>query len=95
MNDTRFQLDRAPIIEAVLDIDCDLPSTLDWMPSRNRTFTLSAGKTDCLPYAWLDGTDRGHAVAKFTDGRLSCPIRRMEKPPYFAAGKSRSMNWRP
>lgn len=30
MDDTRFQLDRAPIIEAVLDIDCDLPPALDW-----------------------------------------------------------------
>ena len=30
MNSTQFQLDRAPIIEAVLDIDCDLPPTLDW-----------------------------------------------------------------
>lgn len=30
MDSTRFQLDRAPIIEAVLDIDCDLPPTLDW-----------------------------------------------------------------
>lgn len=45
--------------------------SLDWMPARNRTFTLSAGKSDRLPYAWIDGTDRGHAVAKFTDGRLS------------------------
>ena len=45
--------------------------SLDWMPSRSRTFTLSAGKTDRLPYAWIDGTDRGHAVAKFTDEGLS------------------------
>jgi uncharacterized protein (TIGR04255 family) len=30
MDTTHFQLDRAPIIEAVLDIDCDLPPTLDW-----------------------------------------------------------------
>ncbi len=30
MNDARFQLNHAPIIEAVLDIDCDLPLTLDW-----------------------------------------------------------------
>ncbi len=30
MEDIRFQLDHAPIIEAVLDIDCDLPPTLDW-----------------------------------------------------------------
>ncbi len=45
--------------------------SLDWMPVRGRTFTLSAGKTDRLPYAWIDGTDRGHAVARFTDGRLA------------------------
>lgn len=44
--------------------------SLDWMPSRGRTFTLSAGKSDRLPYAWIDGTDRGHAVAKFTGGQL-------------------------
>lgn len=30
MNSNHFQLDRAPIIEAVLDIDCDLPPTLNW-----------------------------------------------------------------
>ncbi len=30
MDPTHFQLDHAPIIEAVLDIDCDLPPTLDW-----------------------------------------------------------------
>lgn len=30
MENTRFQLDSAPIIEAVLDIDCDMPPTLDW-----------------------------------------------------------------
>ena len=30
MDPTHFQLDLAPIIEAVLDIDCDLPPTLDW-----------------------------------------------------------------
>ncbi len=30
MDPSHFQLDRAPIMEAVLDIDCDLPPTLDW-----------------------------------------------------------------
>ena len=29
MNDTKFQLLKAPIIEAVLDIDCDLPPAFD------------------------------------------------------------------
>ncbi len=48
--------------------------SLDWMPSRNRTFTLSAGKTDRLPYAWIDGTDRGHAVARLTNGQLPSRI---------------------
>lgn len=28
MSDSKFQLENAPIIEAVLDIDCALPSTL-------------------------------------------------------------------
>ena len=44
--------------------------SMDWMPTRVRTFTLSAGKTDRLPYAWIEGTDRGHAVARFMDGQL-------------------------
>jgi hypothetical protein len=44
--------------------------SLDWMPSRTCTFTLSAGKTDRMPYAWIDGTDRGHAVAKFVNGLI-------------------------
>lgn len=44
--------------------------SLDWMPSRTRTFTLSAGKSDRLPYAWIDGTDRGHAVARWVNGYL-------------------------
>jgi len=44
--------------------------SLDWMPTRSRTFTLSAGKTDRLPYAWVDGTDRGHAVARLVNGQL-------------------------
>lgn len=44
--------------------------SMDWTPSRTRTFTMSTGKTDRLPYAWLDGTDRGHAVAKFVNGQL-------------------------
>lgn len=30
MKAPHFQLNRAPIIEAVLDIDCDLPPALDW-----------------------------------------------------------------
>ena len=50
--------------------------SLDWISSRNRLFSLSVGSGDRLPYAWLDGTDKGHAVARF-DGE-SVPLRIME-----------------
>ena len=39
--------------------------SLDWAPSKHRVFTVSIGMTDRLPYAWLDGSDRGHGVARF------------------------------
>ncbi len=42
--------------------------SLDWISSRNRLFSISVGTGDRLPYAWLDGTDKGHAVARF-DGK--------------------------
>ncbi|MES2996895.1 MAG: hypothetical protein V4733_08805 [Verrucomicrobiota bacterium] len=44
---------------------------LDWQPSHIRNFTLSAGKSHRLPYAWMDGTERGYAVAGFLNGQLS------------------------
>lgn len=45
--------------------------SLDWIQSRNRLFTLSAGTNNRLAYAWIDGTDRGHAVARFDGDRIS------------------------
>ena len=44
--------------------------SLDWIRSRNRLFSLSIGSSHRLAYAWLDGTDVGHAVAGFHDGRV-------------------------
>jgi hypothetical protein len=41
--------------------------SMDWIQSRNRLFSLSVGTNNRLAYAWLDGTDNGHAVA-FFDG---------------------------
>ena len=43
--------------------------SLDWIQSRHRLFSLSAGNSDRLPYAWLDGSDSGHAAARF-DGQV-------------------------
>ncbi|MFP4166570.1 MAG: hypothetical protein ACLFUF_05310 [Opitutales bacterium] len=37
----------------------------DWMPLSTKTFSLSVSRSDRLAYAWIDGTDRGHAAVKF------------------------------
>ncbi|MBI2316725.1 MAG: hypothetical protein HYU75_06850 [Betaproteobacteria bacterium] len=44
--------------------------SLDWMPSRNRLFSISIGTTNRLAYAWLDGADKGHAVARFDEASI-------------------------
>jgi hypothetical protein len=44
--------------------------SLDWIYSRTRFVSVSAGNNDRLPYAWIDGTDRGHAVARFDKERI-------------------------
>lgn len=46
--------------------------SLDWMHSRHRRFTVSIGASNRLAYAWLDGADKGHAVARF-DGQTIPP----------------------
>lgn len=48
--------------------DPDGSISLDWIAARNRLFSLSIGGNDRLAYAWLDGTDKGHGVARF-DGQ--------------------------
>jgi len=50
--------------------------SLDWIESRHRLFSLSVGASPRLSYAWLDGSDRGHGVARF-DGE-SVPTRVIE-----------------
>jgi hypothetical protein len=47
--------------------------SLDWIQSRTRQFSLSVGRNQRLAYAWLDGTDSGHAVATF-DGSTIPPL---------------------
>ena len=44
--------------------------SLDWMPSPNRIFSLSVNTSYRLAYAWLDGSDRGHAVARFDGDQI-------------------------
>lgn len=45
--------------------------SLDWMPAPYRTLSVSAGESNLMPYAWVDGVDRGHAVGRLQDGMLS------------------------
>lgn len=47
--------------------------SLDWIASQNRLFSLSVGSSDRLAFAWVDGSDRGHGVARF-DGE-TIPVR--------------------
>ena len=49
-------------------IDHDGSISLDWIHARNQIFSLSVGANNRLAFAWLDGTDKGHAVARF-DGQ--------------------------
>lgn len=59
--------------------------SLDWIHSRTRLISVSVGETDRLAYAWLDGTDRGHAVAHFDGERIPSlildTIRELVLPP--------------
>lgn len=43
---------------------------LDWIQSRNRLFSISVGSNNRLAYAWLDGADKGHAIARFDGDRV-------------------------
>lgn len=44
--------------------------TLDWILSQYRVFSISVGTSNRLAYAWLDGSDKGHAVAQFDGERV-------------------------
>lgn len=50
--------------------------SFDWIASRTRVVSVSVGTTNRLAFAWIDGTDRGHGVARF-DGD-SIPARILE-----------------
>jgi hypothetical protein len=44
--------------------------SLDWIHAHSRIFSVSVGSSDRLAFAWIDGTDRGHAVARFDGDRI-------------------------
>jgi hypothetical protein len=59
--------DDAPLPEVAPEPDGSI--SFDWIAARTRMFSVSVGATNRLAYAWIDGTDRGHAVARF-DGDM-------------------------
>lgn len=66
--------DRVPMPEFAPEPDGSV--SLDWIRSRTSVFSLSIGTGNRLAYAWLDGTDQGHAVARFEGGNI--PLRVLE-----------------
>ena len=71
----RAMPDEIPLPEFAPEPDGSI--SLDWIKSKGRLLSLSVGATDRIAYAWLDGLDRGHAVAVF-DGE-SIPWRILEE----------------
>jgi len=51
--------------------------SLDWVRTQRRLMSVSAGLSDRLAFAWLNGTDSGHGVERF-DG--------ITIPPHILAG---------
>lgn len=62
--------DSVPLPEFAVEPDGSL--SLDWMQSRHRVFSLSVSTNNQLAYAWVDGADKGHGVARF-DGKTIPP----------------------
>jgi hypothetical protein len=48
--------------------------SLDWIHSPTQVFSISVGRTNRLAYAWLDGSDKGYAVAHFAGQNIPARI---------------------
>jgi hypothetical protein len=55
-------------------VEPDGAVSLDWIRSRNRMLSVSMGAGDRLAFAWLDGADRGHGVARSVENHLPMRI---------------------
>jgi hypothetical protein len=54
--------DNFPLPEITVEPDGEI--SFDWIESRNRLFSLSVGTGDRLAFAWVDGSESGHGVAR-------------------------------
>ena len=71
-NIVRLIPDDVPLPEFAPEPDGSI--SLDWIQSRNRLCSVSVGHSDRRAYAWLDGADKGHAVARFDGERFPSRI---------------------
>lgn len=55
--------DDLPMPESAVDPDGAI--SLTWFKSHTQIFSVSVGESDRAAYAWLDGSDKGHAVDRF------------------------------
>lgn len=64
--------DDVPLPE--FSVEPDGAIALDWMQSRSQMVSVSVSERDRLAYAWLDGTDRGHAVLGLRANAVPLPL---------------------
>ncbi len=53
-----------------IGVEPDGSVSLDWIHSRYRLLSVSVAANSRLAYAWIDGTDKGHAAAGYDGARL-------------------------
>ena len=64
--------DSLPLPEVAPEADGSL--SFDWIAAQTRIFSLSIGESNRLSFAWIDGTDRGHGVARFDGATIPTRI---------------------
>ena len=57
-----------------VSVEPDGDISFDWLPTTTKTFSVSVGTSDRFSYAWFDGTDRGHGVARSSNGEVPARI---------------------
>ncbi len=78
INDGAFQVTKQfiralPAGFPMPEISCEPDGmiSLDWINGKNRILSLSVGNKNRIAFAWLDGIDKGHAVAGFNGHEIS------------------------
>lgn len=54
----------------IVGVDPDGAISLTWSASRTRLFSVSVSDSARMAYAWMDGSDKGHAVERFSSPSL-------------------------